>query len=138
MKVNLSRKNDKVLFEIKNSDGASSLVDGSAEIGGVNGAARPKELLLGAIASCSAFEVKNILEKQKQPLKDIAVEVSGDRESNGTAKPFSKIDVTFIVMGNVELKKAERAASLAIEKYCSVKSSLDPKIIVNYSVRIEK
>ena len=136
MKVCISQKNNKVLFEINNESGASSYVDGSPEIGGVNGAVRPMELLLGALGSCSVFEVKHILAKQKQALENIRVEVSGERVSNGTAKPFSKIHVVFIIYGNVDERKANRAASLAIDKYCSVKSSLDPSIDVSYEVKI--
>jgi putative redox protein len=137
MKITINRVNDDVLFRVENANKATANVDGSPEIGGVDGGIRPMEMLLTAVATCSAFEIVNILKKQRQPLEDLSMNVSGIREKKGTAKPFSQIDVEFIVKGAVDIKKAKRAADLAINKYCSAKASLDPSIKVNYTVNIE-
>ncbi len=138
MEITINRTNEHVLFEVKNASGATAFVDGSLDIGGVNGGIRPMEMILAAVATCSAFEIVNILKKQRQPVENLSMNVSGVREKKETAKPFSQIDVDFKVKGAVDLKKAERAADLAINKYCSAKASLDPNIKVNYTVNIER
>lgn len=137
MKITINRVNDDVLFRVENASNATAHVDGSPKIGGVDGGMRPMEMVLAAVATCSAFEIVNILKKQRQPLEDLSMNVSGVREKKGTAKPFSQIDVEFIVKGPVDGKKAERAADLAINKYCSAKASLDPSIKVNYTIKFE-
>jgi len=137
MDITINRTNEHVLFEVRNVSGASAFVDGSPDIGGVNGGIRPMEMILAAVATCSAFEIVNILKKQRQPLENLSINVSGVREKKENSKPFSQIDVDFRVKGAVDLKKAERAADLAINKYCSAKASLDPSIKVNYTINIE-
>lgn len=137
MEINIERANKEVLFQITNASDAEAYIDGAPEIGGVNGGLRPMEMVLAAVATCSAFEIINILKKQRQPLEDLSMKVKGKRENKGTAKPFSQIDVAFYVKGDVDAKKAERAADLAINKYCSAKASLDPAIQVNYCINIQ-
>jgi len=137
MEITINRANQDVLFEVKNASSATAFVDGAPEIGGVDGGIRPMEMVLAAVATCSAFEIVNILKKQRQPLEDLSMTVKGTREKKGTAKPFAQIDVAFYITGDVNAKKAERAADLAINKYCSAKASLDPAIQVSYSINIE-
>lgn len=138
MEINIERANEEVLFRITNASDAEGYIDGAPEIGGVNGGLRPMEMVLAAVATCSAFEIVNILKKQRQPLENMKMKVTGKREKKGTAKPFSEINVEFIVIGDVDVKKAERAADLAINKYCSAKASLDPDITVNYNVKVNE
>lgn len=137
MEINLERANNEVLFRVTNASDAEAYVDGSPEIGGVNGGLRPMEMVLAAVATCSAFEIVHILRKQRQPLEDLKIKVSGKREKKETVKPFSAIDIDFIIVGDVDEKKANRAADLAINKYCSAKASLDPSIDVSYKVKFE-
>mgnify|MGYP001085803498 CR=1 FL=1 len=137
MEITINRANQDVLFEVKNASSATAFVDGAPEIGGVDGGIRPMEMVLAAVATCSAFEIVNILKKQRQPLEDLSMTVKGTREKKGTSKPFAQIDVAFYITGDVNAKKAERAADLAINKYCSAKASLDPAIQVSYSINIE-
>lgn len=137
MEVHLSRQNQAVLFEARNAEAASARIDGAPEIGGVSGGLRPMELLLAALASCSAFEVVTILKKQRQPLQQLDISARGERVPEGDVRPFQAITLTFRIQGEVALAKAERAAQLAVEKYCSVRNSLDPSITVDYQVEIQ-
>lgn len=137
MEVHLSRQNQAVLFEARNAEAASARIDGAPEIGGVSGGLRPMELLLAALASCSAFEVVTILKKQRQPLQQLDISARGERVPEGDVRPFQAITLTFRIQGEVAPAKAERAAQLAVEKYCSVRNSLDPSITVDYQVEIQ-
>lgn len=138
MEITINRVNEHVLFEVKNASGANAFVDGSPDIGGVDGGIRPMEMILAAVSTCSAFEIVSILKKQRQELKNLDIRVKGNREKKGTSSPFTKIDVEFIITGNVDAEKAERAADLAINKYCSAKASLDPTIQVKHTITILK
>lgn len=138
MEVNITRTNEHVLFKVENKDGAAAFVDGSVDIGGVNGGLRPMEMVLAAVATCSAFEIVNILKKQRQTIDTFSIAVEGQREKKGTSKPFSAIHVAFNIKGAVALEKANRAADLAINKYCSAKASLHPGIKVTFEITIEQ
>jgi putative redox protein len=69
---------------------------------------------------------------------DFKIEVNGVRTKKGTSSPFSSIDILFKMRGQIELKKAERAVKISTEKYCSVRSSLDPEIKVSHQVKVNE
>jgi len=111
-------------FEATAGSGGRLVVDGSPEIGGEGRGMRPMELLLTAVASCSAMDVVHILvNKQKEPLERLRVEIEGERPST-TPAPFTRMKLVFIASGQVDEHKLERAVSLAVEKYCSVRANL--------------
>lgn len=137
MKVELKRVNDAVHFE--GSSTASNIkvhIDGSPEIGGQGLGVRPMELVLMALASCSSLDLLSILKKQKQDVKDISVSVDGER-TDKIPSVFTKIEMIFSLSGEIDPAKAERAAELAVKKYCSVHDMLVAGgVEINYSVII--
>ncbi len=93
---------------------------------------KPSDLLLISAGSCSTYDVVMILNKQKQPLEGLEVEVSGEQEPDPPFK-FSKIHLHYKFKGNVEKKNAERAIQLSEEKYCSVVNTLRPGVEITSS-----
>ena len=96
---------------------------------------KPSDLLLMAVASCSAYDVVEILTKQREPLLDLKVICSGEQDS----KPpytFKDIGLRYIVQGKVKPEKLERAIQLSEEKYCSVISTLRPGVPIHSEYEI--
>jgi putative redox protein len=123
MKVVLDRVGH-AAFEARAGSGGTLVVDGSPDIGGEGRGMRPMELLLAAVASCSAMDVVHILvNKQKEPLEHLRIEIEGERPAT-LPSPFERMKLVFIARGNVDPGKLERAVSLAVEKYCSVRATL--------------
>jgi len=52
------------------------------------------------------------------------------------AKPFKSIKVSFFLQGNIDPKKAKKAAELSFEKYCSVSKTLEPNVEITYEVSV--
>lgn len=132
MKITLNRINDDYLFECSNSAGNKILLDNNSQPGakGVS----PMESVLMAVAGCSGIDMVSILKKQRQEITSFSAEVEGERVQVDEAKPFKNILVKFFVDGNVDPKKAQKAAELSFEKYCSVSKTLEPNVTVNYEV----
>ncbi len=82
------------------------------------------QLLLMALAGCSAIDVINILNKQRQKITDYKMIVRGEREEGKEPSLWKKIEIEFYIIGEVEKVKAQRAADLSVEKYCSVAATL--------------
>ena len=120
MKVTLKRIDDAFHMQATNESGNTLETDGSPAIGGGNKAFRPMQLLLAGIGGCSSIDVIHLLRKQKQPLEDINITVTADREEGKVPSLFTKIYVHFELKGDLDEKKVERACSLSMEKYCSV------------------
>ena len=116
--------------------GGTLVVDGSPEIGGEGRGMRPMELLLSAIASCSAMDVVAILRKQREPLESLRIEIEGDRK-DATPAPFTAVRLVFVANAQVDAHKLERAVKLAVEKYCSVGATLDPSVADTWEARRE-
>lgn len=137
MKVELKRVNDAVHFEASASSSKVKVhIDGSPEIGGLGLGVRPMEMVLMALASCSSLDLVSILKKQKQDLKDFSVSVEAERREQ-IPTVFTKIHMTFTLKGDIDPAKAERAAELAVKKYCSVHDMLVAGgVEISYSLNI--
>jgi putative redox protein len=124
VKIDLKRVNDAVHFE---ASAASSTVkvqiDGSPAMGGQGLGVRPMELVLMALASCSSLDMVSILEKQRQKIEDFSISAEGTRRES-IPNVFTSIHLTVTLRGDIDPAKAERAAELAIKKYCSVHDML--------------
>lgn len=120
------------------ADGARVDIGASSSIGGDESGFRPMQLLLVAMGSCAAIDVVNILKKSRVGFSSLGIHVDGDRKEGATPSPFIRVHVKFLVRGAKpeDLPKAQKAASLGIEKYCSVSASLDPAIQVSHSTEI--
>jgi putative redox protein len=88
-----------------------------------------------AVASCAVFDVIEILAKQREPVRDLHVECSGDQLSQPPYS-FTNIHNHYIVFGEVNSQKLERAIQLSEDKYCSVISTLRPQVIVTSDFEI--
>ncbi|WP_423147652.1 OsmC family protein [Rubrolithibacter danxiaensis] len=136
MKVELKRLNDAVHFEASGSGSVKVHIDGSPEIGGQGLGVRPMELVLAALASCSSLDLVSILKKQRQEVKDFTVSAQGDRADKIPAV-FTKIHLDFKLSGDIDQAKAEKAAELAVKKYCSVHDMLAAGgVEITYSISI--
>lgn len=138
MKVKLNRINNDYHFELQNERGHKVYLDSRAEYGGSDLAPSPMELLLMGVAGCSAIDIISILKKQRQQIEGYYAEVEGERVEVGEAKPFKEIKVTIFLEGDIDAVKAEKAAELSFEKYCSVSKTLEPTANIKYEIKVVK
>ena len=134
MKITLNRINDDYLFECTNAAGNKIMLDNTSQpdAKGVS----PMETVLMAVAACSGIDMISILKKQRQNIQDFSAEVEGERVQVDEAKPFKAITVKFFLEGEIDSKKALKAAELSFEKYCSVSKTLEPNVKVNHEVHV--
>lgn len=123
-------------FQATGGSGGTLIVDGAPDIGGEGRGHRPMELLLAAVASCSAMDVVMILRKQREPLEHLHVEISGERPDTHPS-PFQTMHMVFVARGAVADNKLQRAVSLAVEKYCSARANLGG-VTVTWEARLER
>jgi putative redox protein len=138
MKITLERKNDAVHLAAHNAEGNTLVMDGAESIGGTGEGFRPMQVLLAAMAGCASMDLVPILKKKRQELQTLQVEVTGERAEGKTPAPFTSIHLHFIMQGQIEEKQAARAVELSVEKFCSVKESLNPDIVVTHSYALNE
>lgn len=131
---------DGLQFVGEASSGHAIIIDGDTVIGGKNTGLRPAELLLVALGSCSAMGAVSILKKKQQDIKGFEVRLKGHKEDTWP-KRVKDIEVEFTVTGNNLSEEAvRRSLELSMEKYCTVKATLEgtPRISFNFKIVEEK
>ncbi len=113
------------------------VMDGSPEFDGSGAGSTPKELVLMALAGCTASDVIPILKKKRTPLRNLEIKVSGI-ERDEHPKIFTDIHVEYVFYGNgISPQDVERAIELSRTKYCSVSAILSASAKLTHSYRIE-
>ena len=112
------------------------VMDADADSGGNNTGSRPMELLLMGIGGCSGMDIISILRKKKQQVTGLEAKVSGNMADDYPHK-YTEITIEYIVRGKGVAEEAvKRAVQLSMEKYCSVKATLEGSAKINFSYRI--
>ncbi|HEY9226007.1 MAG TPA: OsmC family protein [Gemmatimonadaceae bacterium] len=90
----------------------------------------PVETLLNSLVTCAGVDVIDIIGKRKTPVERFTAQVAGERRPEFPRR-LLKVTVDMQIEGaGIEREHAERAVSLAFERYCSVASSLAPDIVI--------
>ncbi len=135
MRVDLQRVDNAFLFQALGTSGVPVHIDASVQVGGQEKGARPMELVLMGLASCSAIDFILILKKQRQQLDDISIRVDADRKQ-ATPSPFERIHMNFTLKGKLDPNKVEKALKLSVEKYCSAAEMIKSTARIEYTFDI--
>lgn len=84
----------------------------------------PMELLLASAGACSAWDVIEILRKQRQRLTALEVRVEGIRDGE-LPRPYRRIELRFVATGRgLDPGLVEKAVRLSERKYCGVTATV--------------
>ncbi len=93
-------------------------------------APRPTEVLLAALAGCTAMDVVSILRKKRQVWDSYGVDVLGVQREGEHPDVFTSITVVHVVTGAaVEVEAVRRAIELSATKYCTVSAQLASGVV---------
>ena len=132
--VVVSWKREGLLFEGVTAHGRVDLASSLDEAGQ---GATPMELLRLALAGCTAMDVVSILQKMRQPLEEIRVEVRGEKAEEHPRR-FVALEVVYYRTGDLDEQKVKRAVELSETRYCSVEATLQPAVPITSRVVIER
>jgi putative redox protein len=125
--VIVSWKKEGLLLEGVTAHGRVDMASGLDEPGQ---GATPMELLAVALAGCTSMDVVSILQKMRQPLEDLRVEVHGETAAEHP-KRFVSLEVVYYLKGALDEKKVQRAIGLSETRYCSVAATLRPAVSIS-------
>jgi len=97
----------------------------------------PTELLLSALAACSAVDLVEILKKRKKTFTDFKVETRGTRREEHP-RAFTDITLRFIVNSdNVTKEELLKNAKLIVDKYCSVATTINGVATIDVEAEVQ-
>jgi putative redox protein len=134
MRITLERVNDATHFRARNPEGVAIELDGSPDVGGHDLGMRPMQMLLAALGGCSGIDVVSILQKMRQPIDTMTIDVDGHRESVDDHSVWKTIHVTFTLTGALDASKVRHAVDLSLTRYCSVAKTLEAFAVITSSV----
>ncbi len=112
------------------------VMDAEEKFGGRDSGARPMELLLMGIGGCSGMDIVSILRKKREQVTDLQINVEGKMAEDYPHK-YTQIDIEYVVTGkNLSGEAVKRAIQLSMDKYCSVKATLEGAAKINFSYKI--
>jgi putative redox protein len=95
----------------------------------------PMQLVMAAVAGCTAMDVVSILKKARQPFTRVAVRAEGEQAEDHPRR-YTHVTLVYEIHGEgLDPTVVERAVHLSEERYCSVSASLKEPVTV--STRIE-
>src|SRR4030042_2977008 len=118
------------------SSGHAIVMDSDPGVGGNNTGPKPMELLLMGIGGCSGTDIISILRKKQQDFTGLEINVKGEAAED-YPKKFTNINLEFIVKGrNISEDAVKRSIDLSMNKYCSVKATLEGSSKISFSSKI--
>ncbi|NWF52504.1 MAG: OsmC family protein [Nitrospirae bacterium] len=118
------------------SSGHAIVMDGDPAVGGHNTGLRPMELLLLGLGGCTGMDVISIMQKKQQNVTALEINIEGQKAEN-YPKKFTDIKIEFIIRGkNISEDAVKRSIDLSMNKYCSVKASLEGSAKINFLYKI--
>lgn len=97
---------------------------------------KPSELLLVALAACTAVDVVEILRKKRLDLRGLRIIVHGEQDAD-PPWTFRKIHMHYALHGrDLTPEAVEQAIRLSEEKYCSVAATVRGVAEITYDYEI--
>ncbi|MFZ5858550.1 MAG: OsmC family protein [Chloroflexota bacterium] len=97
---------------------------------------KASDLLSMALIGCSSHDVVEILQKQRQDLRELRVTADSVQDDDPPWR-FRKIHIHFQAVGKgLDVEKVRKAIALSEEKYCSVYVTLREAVEITNDVEV--
>jgi len=95
----------------------------------------PMDLILSALGGCASVDAVLMMKKKRKTIESFIVDVEGLR-NDGVPAYYTDIHLSFtLVSPDANELEFGKVVALSVDKYCSVASSLNPKITYSYIVK---
>ena len=95
----------------------------------------PTEVVLAALAACTAMDVAPILAKKRQQVRGYEIAVSGE-QAEEHPKVFTRIVIEHRVVGDVTPEALRRSIELSATRYCPVSAMLSRAATLEHRYRL--
>jgi putative redox protein len=116
--------------------GHAIVLDGGKGSGGRDTAMSPMELVLVGLTSCTAMDVKFILQRKRQQVTGVQVKAEAER-ADRPPKVYTDIKLAYTLRGRGLSEKAVvDAINLSQKKYCSASVMLGKTAEISYTYQV--
>ncbi|HXX80019.1 MAG TPA: OsmC family protein [Thermodesulfovibrionales bacterium] len=98
---------------------------------------KPSDLLVISLCSCAAYDVVEILKKQRQRLSGLDI-TADSRQAPEPPYYFTDIHLHYVITGqDIAPRKVEKAIELSQNKYCSVAATIRGVAKITHSFEVK-
>lgn len=97
---------------------------------------KPSDLMAMALIGCSSYDVVEILQKQRQDLRELKVTAESVQDDDPPWR-FRKIHIHYRAIGrDIDPEKLRKAIEISEGKYCSVYATLKDAIEITHDFEV--
>ena len=122
-------------FVNTSASGHAVVTDAPADKGGGGTAPSPMELVILGLIGCTGVDVVSILQKMRQPVVSCEVQATSERAEDHPLV-YTRIHLVYILRGDLDPKKVQRAVDLSEKTFCSVSAMLRGTAKITSEVRL--
>ncbi len=112
------------------------ITDATTEGGGEDLGARPKQLMLAALAGCTGMDVVSILKKMRVELDSFNVNIEADT-TDEHPKHYTGMHIVYEFTGrNLPIDKLEKAVKLSQDQYCGVSFMYKKAMAITFEIKV--
>lgn len=116
--------------------GHKVIMDATPDVGGEDKGARPKQLLMAALAGCTGMDVVSILKKMRVEVDAFDIEIEA-KMTEEHPKHYNKMHIIYKFEGkNLDEAKLKKAVDLSQEQYCGVSATYKKVMDLTYEIVI--
>ncbi|MEY4617156.1 MAG: hypothetical protein RJB66_2116 [Pseudomonadota bacterium] len=113
------------------------LMDAKKDSGGQDLGMTPKELVLTGLCGCTGMDVISLLtSKFKLPVTLCEVEANATPSEGGHPVVWTKIELNFLINGEIPEEQARKAVELSMTRYCGVSAMLSKACPILYNIHL--
>jgi len=117
-------------------NGHQVIMDALPAVGGEDKGARPKELMLAALAGCTGMDVVSILKKMRVNFTGLNILVEAD-VTEEHPKHYEKMHIIYEFTGeNLPVDQLKKAITLSQDRYCGVSHVYKKAMEVTWEIRV--
>ncbi len=112
------------------------VMDALPVVGGNDEGARPKELMLAALAGCTGMDVVSILKKMRVEPEFFNIRVEAQMTEEHP-KHYTAMHIIYEFKGeNLDLEKIQKAVKLSQDQYCGVSAAYSKAMEITFEIVI--
>jgi len=114
-------------------------IDIGKENGGDGAGFSPMPLVLVSLGGCMGVDVKLTLDKMREEIDDIKLEVIGELDEDKKPRTYKKIIINFFIYGkDLKEEKIKRAIKIAETELCNVSAMLSQICELEYNAILKE
>ena len=111
-------------------------MDALPVVGGSDEGARPKELMLAALAGCTGMDVVSILRKMRSEPEALNIRVEAEMTETHP-KHYTAMHIIYEFTGKeLDMEKLDKAVKLSQDQYCGVSAAYRKGMEITYEIKI--